>query len=142
SHHLTSHAKTKYTNADLPAGCQDGNIWRCTFIPILGHFCGGYKEPWNVERTDLKDALQTIWNTVYGNLIQYTVIIGGPVYQVAKQHLNEWRGGFTVAALTVITAFFAHDQDFHNPKQHTEFAVAMLKKNRFYSVKIMELTRR
>ncbi|KAF8835862.1 hypothetical protein BDN67DRAFT_1015161 [Paxillus ammoniavirescens] len=130
SHHsLASHAKTKYMNADLPAGCQGGNIWHHKFIPALKHFCGDSKEPWNVEMTDLMGALQAIWDTTYGDLIPHTVIIGGPVYQLVNQRLNECHGGFSIVALTVITTNFSHDTDFHDTKQCMEFAAAMVKKN-------------
>ncbi|KIK79842.1 hypothetical protein PAXRUDRAFT_16109 [Paxillus rubicundulus Ve08.2h10] len=81
--------------------------------------------------TNLRDALQAILDAVYGDSIPHTIIIGGPVYQVAKQHLNEWHGGFAVAALMVITTFFSHDPDFHDTEQHAEFTAAMVKKNQF-----------
>lgn len=43
----------------------------------------------------------------------------------------EWRGGFGVAACSILTAFFAQDADFLDPVTRVDFSKAMLKQNRF-----------
>ncbi|KAF9233391.1 hypothetical protein BU15DRAFT_80144 [Melanogaster broomeanus] len=72
-----------------------------------------------------------IWDTVYGGDIEHIVTVNGPVFQIAKQSLNNWRGGFATAAVAVITTLFANDVDFGDAAQRIEFAKAMLNKNRF-----------
>ncbi|KIJ06885.1 hypothetical protein PAXINDRAFT_19912, partial [Paxillus involutus ATCC 200175] len=126
-----SGANNKYINSDLPSGCLTANVWRRVYISALAHFAAGYQDPWTIHDEDFKNALQLIWDEVYKNSIKHTVVVGGPVYYVAKQNLRIWRTGFAAAAVTVITAFFAHDSDFKDAEQRTEFSAAMLKKNRF-----------
>src|SRR6267154_5706432 len=43
----------------------------------------------------------------------------------------EWRGGFGVAACSILAAFFTQDTDFLDPEARKEFSQAMLKQNRF-----------
>ncbi|KAF8837099.1 hypothetical protein BDN67DRAFT_1014127 [Paxillus ammoniavirescens] len=76
-------------------------------------------------------TVDNIWDAVYGGEIEHTVTIGGPVYHIAKQSLNNWRSGFAAATVAVITTFFANDTDLENPDQRVEFAKSMLKKSRF-----------
>ncbi|KAG1750560.1 uncharacterized protein EDB91DRAFT_1078580 [Suillus paluster] len=54
-----------------------------------------------------------------------------PVLKVAKQRLMEWRGGFGIAACSILTAFFAQDADFLDPAAREDFSRAMLKHNQF-----------
>ncbi|KIJ05198.1 hypothetical protein PAXINDRAFT_159125, partial [Paxillus involutus ATCC 200175] len=126
-----SGANNKYINSDLPSGCLTANVWRRVYISALAHFAAGYQDPWTIHDEDFKNVLQLIWDEVYKNSIKHTVVVCGPVYYVAKQNLRIWRTGFAAAAVTVITAFFAHDSDFKDAEQRTEFSAAMLKKNRF-----------
>ncbi|KAF8835143.1 hypothetical protein BDN67DRAFT_1015800 [Paxillus ammoniavirescens] len=72
-----------------------------------------------------------IWDTVYGGDIKHTVTPGGPVFHIAKQSLNNWRGGFATAAVAVITTLFANDVNFEDSVQRIEFTKAMLMKNCF-----------
>lgn len=43
----------------------------------------------------------------------------------------EWHGGFSIAACSILTAFFAQDTDFLDPAAREDFSRAMLKHNRF-----------
>ncbi|KAF8838496.1 hypothetical protein BDN67DRAFT_1013028 [Paxillus ammoniavirescens] len=89
-----------------------------------------YKE----EKQNRKQGLhrnQDIWDMVYGGNIEHTVTIGGPVFQIAKQSLNNWRGGFASAAVAVISTLFANNANFRDAAQCIEFAKVMLKKNCF-----------
>ncbi|KAI5984733.1 hypothetical protein EDD15DRAFT_2367099 [Pisolithus albus] len=126
-----SGANKKYINSDLPAGATNENAWRRLFISTLAHFAAGYDNPWTIPDDKFKHVLQEIWDVVYWGKVVYTVVIGGPVYSLAKQGLNNWRAGFAAAAVAVITTFFAHDADFDDSTTRVEFAKAMLKKNRF-----------
>ncbi|KAF9234301.1 hypothetical protein BU15DRAFT_65844 [Melanogaster broomeanus] len=126
-----SGAHNKYTNSDLPLGATDDNAWQRLFISSLAHYTAGYDNPWSIPDNKFKDVLQEIWDTVYQDKVVYSVVVGGPVYRLARQGLNNWRAGFAAAAVAIITTFFAHDADFNDPMQRTDFAKAMLKKNRF-----------
>ncbi|KIK75609.1 hypothetical protein PAXRUDRAFT_18845 [Paxillus rubicundulus Ve08.2h10] len=126
-----SGAKNKYINTDLPPGCTNDNIWQRVFILSLADFTANFENPWNIPANKFKTILQLIWDVVYKNSIKHAVIIGRPVFYVAKQSLNNWQGGLVAVAVTIITAFFAQDPDFEDAKQHAEFATAMLMVNHF-----------
>ncbi|KAG1844847.1 hypothetical protein DFJ58DRAFT_843940 [Suillus subalutaceus] len=71
------------------------------------------------------------FGTIYiGGKIQHEISRSGAVLKVAKQRLMEWRGGFGVAACSILTAFFAQDTDFLDPAAREDFSRAMLKHNR------------
>ncbi|KAF9241306.1 hypothetical protein BU15DRAFT_60932 [Melanogaster broomeanus] len=131
SHRSGSGVNNKYVKDDLPPGSTVNNVWRRVFISTLAHFAGGYNDPWTIPPDQFTLVLQQIWDTVYKGKIEHTVTIGGPVYHIAGQGLNNWRGGFAAAAVAIITTFFANDTDFEDPDQRIEFAKAMLKKSRF-----------
>ncbi|KIM51407.1 hypothetical protein SCLCIDRAFT_18408 [Scleroderma citrinum Foug A] len=114
---LGSGVNNKYINSDLPAGSTNNNLWCRIFISTLAHCAAGNKDPWVIPEGKFKATLQEIWDAVYKDSIEHTVVSGGPVYQLAKQ------------AVTIITAFFANDAEFNNSDQQAEFAVAMVKKN-------------
>ncbi|KAF9238352.1 hypothetical protein BU15DRAFT_75286 [Melanogaster broomeanus] len=126
-----SGVNNKYIKNDLPPGCTTDNVWRRLYISALAHFAAGYGNPWSIRSEQFRSTLQEIWDTVYGGDIEHVVTVNGPVFQIAKQSLNNWRGGFATAAVAVITTLFANDVDFEDAAQCIEFAKAMLKKNRF-----------
>ncbi|KIJ58800.1 hypothetical protein HYDPIDRAFT_33813 [Hydnomerulius pinastri MD-312] len=126
-----SGVNNKYIKDDLPPGCTTDNVWRRLYISALAHFAAGYDNPWSIPSEKFMSTLQEIWDTVYGGNIEHVVTVGGPVFQIAKQSLNNWRGGFAAAAVAVITTLFANDVDFEDAAQRIEFAKAMLKKNCF-----------
>ncbi|KAI6017602.1 hypothetical protein BKA83DRAFT_4128196 [Pisolithus microcarpus] len=115
-----SGANKKYINSNLPAGATNENAWRWLFISTLAHFAAGYNNPWTIPDNKFKHVLQEIWDVVYWGKVVYTVVIGGPVYSLAKQGLNNWRAGFAAAAVAVITTFFAHDADFDDSTTRTD----------------------
>ncbi|KAI5985952.1 hypothetical protein EDD15DRAFT_2200331 [Pisolithus albus] len=126
-----SGANKKFINSDLPLGATNDNAWRRLFISALAYFAAGYDNPWTIPDDKLQHVLQEIWDIVYWDKVVHTVVIGGPVYSLAKQGLSNWCTRFAAAAVVVITTFFAHDVDFEDSTPHMEFADAMLKKNRF-----------
>ncbi|KAI6146649.1 hypothetical protein BKA82DRAFT_9545 [Pisolithus tinctorius] len=73
---------SKFTNQDLPPGCQDGNVWHSIYIPSLAHWCGGYVNPWTIEAGDLQDAMQMIWDEVYHGKVEHYIAPRGPVFHV------------------------------------------------------------
>ncbi|KAI6003077.1 hypothetical protein EDD15DRAFT_2192468 [Pisolithus albus] len=126
-----SGVNNKYVKGDLPPGSTVDNIWRRVFISALAHFAATYDNPWTIPSERFTSVLQVIWDTVYNGKIEHTVTISGPVFHIAKQSLNNWRGGFAAAAMAVITTLFANDTNFEDPEQRVAFAKAMLKRNRF-----------
>ncbi|KIK77440.1 hypothetical protein PAXRUDRAFT_17496 [Paxillus rubicundulus Ve08.2h10] len=129
--HVGGSAGGKYINADLPPGCQEGNLWHGTFIPTLAHCCGGSVDPFTIKVADLRDAMQSIWDEVYGDNIEHDIETTGAVFHVAKQRLNEWCGRFAATAIMVLANFFIQNTDFHYVNIRMEFAAAMLEKNCF-----------
>ncbi|KIM57502.1 hypothetical protein SCLCIDRAFT_28837 [Scleroderma citrinum Foug A] len=85
-----SGANNKYINSDLPAGSTNDNLWHRIFISTLAHCAAGNKDPWVIPEGKFKATLQEIWDAVYKDSIEHTVVSGGPVYQLAKQGLNNW----------------------------------------------------
>ncbi|KAG6369747.1 hypothetical protein JVT61DRAFT_13616 [Boletus reticuloceps] len=126
-----SGANNKYINDDLPEGATTDNMWRCLFISALAHFTAGYDNPWVINSEKYLSVLQVIWDTVYDGKIKHTIIANGPVCSIAKQNLNNWRGGFAAAVVTAITAFFAEDMIFLDPEMRAMFAADMKKKKLF-----------
>ncbi|KAG2140489.1 uncharacterized protein EDB93DRAFT_1252766 [Suillus bovinus] len=131
SHRDGSGTNHWYQNNDLPKGCQDGNAWCRVFIPSVAHWASGDVEPWGPDDSDLRETMQEMWDHIYWGRIQHEISRSGAVMKVAKQHLMEWRGGFGVAACSILTAFFAQDADLLDPVTHLDFSKAMLKQNRF-----------
>ncbi|KAF8835492.1 hypothetical protein BDN67DRAFT_984590 [Paxillus ammoniavirescens] len=115
-----SGVNNKYIKDDLPHGCTNDNVWRQLFLSALAHFMAGYNDPWTIPSEKFRLVLQVIWDMVYRGNIKH-----------AKQSVNNWRGGFAAAAISMVTMFFTHDPDFGDASQHIEFSKAMLKKNQF-----------
>ena len=85
--HAGSGANNKYTNNDLPEGATDDNAWRWLFISSLAHFAAGYDNPWSIPDNKFRDVLQEIWNTVYQDKVEHSVVVGGPVYRLVSTNL-------------------------------------------------------
>ncbi|KAI6003230.1 hypothetical protein F5J12DRAFT_893857 [Pisolithus orientalis] len=79
-----NNASSKFTDQDLPPGCQDGNVWHGIYIPSLAHWCGGYVNPWTIEAGDLQDAMQIIWDEVYCGKVEHYIAPRGPVFHVVR----------------------------------------------------------
>ncbi|KAG1750518.1 uncharacterized protein EDB91DRAFT_1304043 [Suillus paluster] len=118
-------------NDDLPDGCQHNNTWCQVFIPTVANWAGGDVEPWGPDNHELRDVMQDIWDHIYKGRIEHEISSSGAVLKVAKQLLMEWRGGFGIAACSILTAFCAQDTNFLDPEAHKDFSRAMLKQNRF-----------
>ena len=82
--HTKSSTSSKFTNHDLPPGCQDGNVWCGVFIPSVTHWCGGDVDPWTIEPGDLCDAMQIIWDKVYHNTVDHYITLKGAVFHVVR----------------------------------------------------------
>ncbi|KAG1745009.1 uncharacterized protein EDB91DRAFT_1246526 [Suillus paluster] len=107
------------------------NTWHQVFIPTVAHWASGDIELWGPDDHELRDIIQDIWDHIYKGKIEHEISSSGTVLKVAKQCLMEWRGGFGVAACSILTAFFAQDTDFLDLEACKEFSQAMLKQNHF-----------
>ncbi|KAG2132164.1 hypothetical protein BD769DRAFT_1386454 [Suillus cothurnatus] len=127
--------KAKFKNGDLPAGCADNNTWRGTFIPTVAHATGGDNiDLWLIKDDTFISVLREVWKVVYNgrpSLMNHAIVPGSAVYQVTKQCLSEWHGGFGSAAVMMFTTFMAADPLYNNEDQHADFADFWLKDNRW-----------
>ncbi|KAG1827510.1 uncharacterized protein BJ212DRAFT_1474658 [Suillus subaureus] len=127
--------KAKYKNGDLPAGCLDNNIWHGVFIPTVAHVTGGDNiDPWLIEDDVLIPILKEAWTAIYNgkpSLMNHTIVLGSAVYQVTKQCLSEWCGGFGSAAVMMFTTFMAADLLYDNEDSRADFADFWLEDNRW-----------
>ncbi|KAG1852515.1 hypothetical protein F4604DRAFT_1933663 [Suillus subluteus] len=127
--------KAKYKNGDLPAGCLDNNVWRGIFIPTVAHATGGDNiDPWLIEDDALIPILKEAWTVIYNgksSLMNHAIVPGSAVYQVTKQHLSEWCGGFGSAAVMMFTTFMAADPLYDNEDSRADFADFWLEDNRW-----------
>ncbi|KAN0074745.1 hypothetical protein V8E55_011794 [Tylopilus felleus] len=123
--------KKKFSKDNLSPGCTDDNVWRQVFLSAVAHFTSTYNNPWAILTEKLLSVLQETWDTVYGDRIEHTVTVNGPVYRLSKQSLNIWCSGFAAVAVFVLTTFFASNDDFVDLNNRSEFAKAMLVRNCF-----------
>ena len=59
-------------------------MYRRRFVPTYVRFAAGYEKCWNIPDTDAIPALQTIWNTVYGSKLPYTVTLNDAVFKTVS----------------------------------------------------------
>lgn len=75
---------SKFTNDSLPAGCQEGNLWRGVFITLVAHWHGGHVDPWSIDPQEQQCAMQVIWDEIYRDKFEHSITLGGPVYYVVS----------------------------------------------------------
>jgi hypothetical protein len=80
--------KIKFTNRDLPVGCTDGNVWRRAFVPTYIRFIASLKNPWTIDDDTAIQALQTIWDAIYGQTIQHAVTADDAVFHIVSRAQN------------------------------------------------------
>jgi hypothetical protein len=66
--HEDSHLNSrKFSNAALPAGCEQFNAWRRKYIPTYINFVAAANDPWTIEDKVAIAAMQEVWNAVFLN---------------------------------------------------------------------------
>ena len=143
-----SHATTKFTNNDLPAGSMD--LWRPVLIPTFAKFVASYDDPWVIDDQDTITALQKVWDAVYPK-IPYTVKTKEAVFVLvslslnasvtltldfffvkALQRISEWRGNFGSTALVMINHFLDHEKElFDTDDKRAEYSKECIKSSSF-----------
>jgi len=114
--------KDKFSNVDLPAKCQEHNIWRGKLIPTYIQYMSCNDTVWGMKDGNATAILQAIWDYLYGARIPMQIVSMGPVFGIVRsfhivdtliQHLSqadqrlcEWRCTFGSAALMIVNTFF------------------------------------
>jgi hypothetical protein len=77
-------AGRRWTVADLPAGCNENNLFRKCFIPTYFKFVAKGGNPWTMDDLEAVKAMQKIWNQVYGKTIPYKITTDCPVFAIVS----------------------------------------------------------
>jgi hypothetical protein len=79
---------SRWTNANLPPGCQRDNAWRRIYVTTFAGFVAGYRDPWIVNDEDAIKAMQKIWDKCFLNNshpdIHHRVTLNDPVFSVVS----------------------------------------------------------
>ena len=79
----------KYTNANLPPGCQDNGIWRRIFIPTYLQYLAcqdSNTDAWAVNNDEGVSIQQKIWDFVYGGKVPHIITVHGPIFALVGVH--------------------------------------------------------
>jgi len=76
----------KWATKDLPEGAIDDGLWRKVFVPTYIDFVGQQEDPWTVDDTVAKSAMQKIWKVVYKDrdVESYKIKTDGPVFGLVR----------------------------------------------------------
>jgi hypothetical protein len=74
----------KWTVANLPAGCNENNLFHKCFIPTYIKFLAEGGDPWTMDELTVVTAMQKIWNAVYGKKIPYMITTDCPVFAIVS----------------------------------------------------------
>ncbi|KZT06390.1 uncharacterized protein LAESUDRAFT_750170 [Laetiporus sulphureus 93-53] len=123
----------KSKTSDLPAGANDNGRWQHVFVLTLRRYAGTLVNPWIIKDDEFIEALQLIWNAIYGNKVPHQVACNDHVFKLATQRLSEWRSSFGSTALRILENFFIGDKEnsYDNVEDRCEFTEYMLSKLRF-----------
>ena len=77
---------TRFTNADLPAGCLDQDQWQCVFLPTHLQYLASRDtdNTWIIKDKDAVLLMQCVWDYIYGASILYMVNVGEPVFFIVS----------------------------------------------------------
>lgn len=71
-------------NGDLPIGAHDGERFRRLFVPTLIWYTAFQSDPWKIDDSDHVNAMQEIWNKVYGKTVPYRIEVNDDVFKVVR----------------------------------------------------------
>lgn len=75
--------REKFTNANLPRGCQDGGAWRRILIPTYLQYLAcrdADDDAWAINDDKGVSIQQKIWDFVYGEKVPHIITVQGPVF--------------------------------------------------------------
>jgi hypothetical protein len=81
--------KEKYTNAHLPAGCQENGAWRRIVIPTYLQYLASRdsdSDAWAANDDEGISIQQRIWDFVYGDKVPHIITVQGPVFALVSVH--------------------------------------------------------
>ena len=81
---LVKGKRSKYTNADLPAGSQEHNVWRGKVVPTFIQYMSTDENIWGTDDDVAADTMQRIWDFIYGAKIPQKIMLGGPILSVVS----------------------------------------------------------
>ncbi|KAH9071089.1 hypothetical protein EDB83DRAFT_2517683 [Lactarius deliciosus] len=123
---VKSESSKKITNKDLPPDAHPA--FRRDVVPTIWHWVGGnVHDPFNIDESELVEALAVIWSHVYIDVpfeIPTTV-------SLINQRFSEWRNSFTSAATSTIISLFSSDDHYLQYNARVAFAVDMMQSYRF-----------
>ncbi|KAH9061853.1 hypothetical protein EDB83DRAFT_2520289 [Lactarius deliciosus] len=116
---VKSESSKKITNKDLPPDAHPA--FRRDVVPTIWHWAGGnVHDPFNIDESELVEALAVIWSHVYIDVpfeIPTTVSL--------------WRNSFTSAATLTIISLFSSDHHYLQYNARVAFAVDMMQSYHF-----------
>jgi hypothetical protein len=132
-----------FKNGDLPSGCQTNDTWRRAFIPTYLWWVATQEDPWALDDEKALDAMQDIWNTIYDKNVTHTITLNDPVFAIvshsylfvfiyyiflqAQQRASDsWRSAIGSAALSIVNALFAANEEFGTNEARQEFAAEFI----------------
>lgn len=123
----------KYTNADLPKGCQDKYLWRHVFIPTVYTYFAACPDPWSQNDNLVVGKLQLVWNKSFEDepCVRHTILPSKAVFSVAAQRTCEWCAAFGSTALSFLNAFFTTNPGFDTNEARVAFSTHQLQFFRF-----------
>ncbi|KAH8985961.1 hypothetical protein EDB86DRAFT_3083187 [Lactarius hatsudake] len=125
-HAVKSKSSKKITNKDLPpdahpAFCRD-------VVPTIWHWAGGnVHDPFNIDESELVEALAVIWSHVYIDVpfeIPTTI-------SLINQRFSKWCNSFTSATTSTIISLFSSDDHYLQYNARVAFAVDMMQSYHF-----------
>ncbi|KAH7917068.1 hypothetical protein BV22DRAFT_1135727 [Leucogyrophana mollusca] len=105
----SSEKPAKYSNDDLPAGCNNGSQWRGILIPTYAKWYGTLSTPWGTKPAIETKTLRWLWDATFDGTIPATFEEEGPIHYVSGQRMTEWRSGIASASLMSITSLVSMD---------------------------------
>jgi hypothetical protein len=144
--------KKAFNNGDLPVGCTDNDRWQKWFITTYIWWVASLDDVWSINCIDARNALQILWDTIFGNALHYVVSVSRcPVFSVvcsliiflplvtfvlqAHQRLSDsWRAYIASAAVAILISIFEcvdNSGMFETDDDRQQFAVEMLDDQRF-----------
>ena len=81
---IAKHSGVKYKNSDLPDGCLSNNVWRRIYVPTYLTYVASYDDPWTLKDSDGINAMQCIWDDIYGHKVKYTIKVNDAVFNIVR----------------------------------------------------------
>ncbi|EIW75163.1 hypothetical protein CONPUDRAFT_85465, partial [Coniophora puteana RWD-64-598 SS2] len=116
---------------DLPAGAHNRGAWTDELIPTLIYFFGGSKKVWDWSDVEITQNVVLCWQVVYGTpLPEDERAVTGPVFNLAKKKLIEWRSNLGTTAIAALVTSFAQ-KGINTPQLQQAYIAELLDEDQF-----------